>query len=120
MKPILRLAYIAFCATLLLASPAAFSADTPAPASHGIALNNLDRSVNPGDDFFRFANGEWLKRTDIPADRGSIGVFVELDNLASKRTAGIIEDVAKTNSPSGCRQDKFTLRNRRAQDRRPV
>jgi predicted metalloendopeptidase len=36
------------------------------PANHGIVVANMDRSVKPGDDFFRYANGGWIKRTEIP------------------------------------------------------
>ena len=39
----------------------------------GLDLAGIDRSVAPGDDFFRYANGTWLKTTEIPADRASYG-----------------------------------------------
>ena len=42
---------------------------------HGIAVANMDRSVKPGDDFYQYANGDWIARTEIPPDRGGIGVF---------------------------------------------
>ncbi|MFL5442850.1 MAG: hypothetical protein ACJ79W_27145, partial [Myxococcales bacterium] len=35
----------------------------------GIDLDGLDPSIAPGDDFFGYANGTWLKKTEIPADR---------------------------------------------------
>ena len=47
---------------------AAQAQDSP----HGIAIANMDRSVKPGDDFYRYANGEWIKRTEIPPDRGGV------------------------------------------------
>src|SRR5439155_3448407 len=51
------------------ASPAA----TPAQSPHGVDLAGIDRLVAPGDDFFRYANGAWLKATEIPPDRSSYG-----------------------------------------------
>ena len=69
-----------------------------APASaevHGIDPTAMDRSVRPGDDFYEYCNGAWLQRTQIPPDRGSIGVFTVLDMLSNKRTVGLIEEAAK-------------------------
>ena len=45
------------------------------PATHGISIANMDPTVKPGDNFYLYANGGWLKRTVIPADRSRIGVF---------------------------------------------
>jgi endothelin-converting enzyme/putative endopeptidase len=95
---------LTFCAATLF--PAALMAQEAA-AEHGIALSHMDRSVNPGDDFFHYANGEWLKKTELPADRGSIGVFSVLDDTASKRTAGIIEEAAKSGAKPGTSAQKI-------------
>ena len=46
----------------------------PSSGPHGIVATNLDRSVRPGDNFYRYTNGSWLDRTDIPPDRSSVGV----------------------------------------------
>ena len=78
-----------------------------AQETHGIAVANMDPSVRPGDDFFLFANGNWIKNTEIPADRSGIGVFSTLADLSNKRTAGLIEEAAKSNSPAGSGQRKI-------------
>lgn len=44
----------------------------------GIIVENMDTSVKPNDDFFRYVNGSWLDKTEIPADRTSWGSFNEL------------------------------------------
>jgi putative endopeptidase len=75
--------------------------EAPQPAIHGIAVANLDRSVKPGDDFYQYANGEWIKRTEIPPDRGRIGVFTVLSELSDKRTAALIEEISKGGAPAG-------------------
>src|ERR1700746_3659901 len=76
-------------------------ADVPAKAVHGIAVANMDLSVQPGDDFYHYANGAWIKKTVIPPDRSGVGVFTALSDLTNKRTAGIIEEASKQKAPAG-------------------
>ena len=44
----------------------------------GLALANMDTSVKPGDDFFRYVNGHWLSTAKIPDDRPADGAFYML------------------------------------------
>jgi len=92
---------------VLLLTPVFFFAQQPAQASHGIEVQNMDRSVRPGDEFYEFCNGAWLKRTEIPPDRAAVGVFNELIDLTTKRTAGLIEEAAKSNAPTGTEARKI-------------
>jgi endothelin-converting enzyme/putative endopeptidase len=73
----------------------------PAVEMHGIAVDDMDRSVKPGDDFYDYANGAWIKRTEIPPDRAEVDVFTKLGDLSNKRTADLIEEIAKSNPPGG-------------------
>ena len=95
------------CSCTLAAQSQYAASDTPKQNTHGIAVANRDASVNPGDDFFDYANGAWIKRTEIPPDRGRVGIFNTLDDLSSKRTAGLIEEVAKSNAPAGSNAQKI-------------
>jgi predicted metalloendopeptidase len=61
----------------------------------------MDRSVAPGNDFFAFANGAWVQRTEIPADRGSFGVGAEVADRTDKRTAALIKAAAASKAPAG-------------------
>ncbi|HET6578873.1 MAG TPA: M13 family metallopeptidase [Gemmatimonadales bacterium] len=61
----------------------------------------MDRSVTPGDDFFRYANGTWLERTEIPADRSSYGAGAVLAELTDRRVADLIQATAKADAPIG-------------------
>jgi len=72
----------------------------------GFDAAGMDRAVNPGDNFFNFANGTWSKVTEIPADKPVWGGFVELDELSTQRTRTIIEDAAKTQAAAGSVQRK--------------
>src|ERR1044072_6763206 len=64
--------------------------------THGLDLVGMDKSVNPGDDFFGYANGEWMKTTSIPNDRSSYGVFDILAEEANRRTADLIKEAGKS------------------------
>jgi putative endopeptidase len=74
---------------------------------HGFVPANLDRSVKPGDNFFLYANGDWIKRTEIPPDRGGISGFTALLNIADKNTSDIIEEAAKSKAPVGSEPQKM-------------
>ena len=71
------------------------------PAAHGISIANMDPAVKPGDNFYLYANGGWLKRTVIPPDRSRIGISTTLSDLSNNRTRTLIEDAGKANAPAG-------------------
>jgi putative endopeptidase len=58
----------------------------------GIDTTSFDRSIRPQDDFFRFVNGSWLRRTEIPADRSSYGGFAELRDRSEQALREIVEE----------------------------
>ncbi|WP_298395581.1 M13 family metallopeptidase [Flavobacterium sp.] len=60
----------------------------------GINLDLMDKSVKPGDDFFRFVNGSWFDKTEIPADRTRWGSFDELRQNTDKDALAILKDAA--------------------------
>ncbi|MDO7854273.1 M13 family metallopeptidase [Hymenobacter convexus] len=60
----------------------------------GITLANLDRTVAPCDDFYRFANGNWMKNNPIPASETGWGGFNVLRNRNRDVVHGILEKVA--------------------------
>jgi len=84
----------------LAASLNSICAQTASP-EHGIAIANIDTSVRPGDDFYMFANGAWMKRTELPPDRASWGTFNVLADRSNERTATIIEETSKSNPAPG-------------------
>ncbi len=88
-------------AALVLAAGAAWSADAPDGAvsltspkygTWGFDVSGMDRSVKPGDDFFKFANGKWSERTEIPSDRTRFGNFDKLAVLSEARQRAILDD----------------------------
>ncbi|WHZ19208.1 MAG: Metallopeptidase [Rhodanobacteraceae bacterium] len=83
----------------------------PAPASTapdiGIDLSYLDKSVQPGDNFFEYANGDWLKTAEIPADRSSIGAFYDIFKVTEQHTADIIRNAGAGNPAAGSNARKI-------------
>src|SRR6185437_16218348 len=61
----------------------------------GYDLSALDRAVEPGDDFNGYANGAWLKRTEIPADRANWGMHAALAERVLVQLRAIMEDAGK-------------------------
>ena len=77
-------------------------ADSPAPAlALGVDTTGFDRSVRPQDDFFRFVNGGWINRTQIPADRTSTGTFLMLRDQSQAALRAIIDSVAAARNAPG-------------------
>jgi predicted metalloendopeptidase len=80
---------------------------TNAPAARGIDLAGIDRTVAPGDDFFAYANGAWVKTIEIPPDRSSYGIGPMLEELTSQRTAALIKQAAGRRAPAGSEARKI-------------
>jgi putative endopeptidase len=77
------------------AYPPAAPAPKPTYGTYGIDTQGMDTSIAPGDDFFGYANGTWIRNTEIPADKSRYGLFNVLDDLSKERTRTIIEEQAR-------------------------
>ena len=75
------------------------AAAAPAAGVAGLDVAAINRSVVPGDDFFRYANGAWLRTTEIPPDRSSWGTGAVLVELTARRTSDLIRDAAAHAAP---------------------
>jgi putative endopeptidase len=72
---------------------AAGDAGKPQFGTWGVDLSGMDKSVKPGDDFFLYTNGTWVKNAVIPPDRSSVGGFQNLAILSEKRMKEIVADL---------------------------
>jgi len=91
------LAAVALAASVPFHAPAAQQPATTA----GLDLAGMDLSVKPGDNFFYYANGTWIKNTPIPPDRSSYGVWAILEESVSRRVADLIKEAAGASAPAG-------------------
>lgn len=87
---------IALVVLALLAANGAPLLSSRSARAQGLDLSGMDKSIDPGDDFFAYANGGWMKVTQIPADRSSYGVFDALAQEVNERTAGLIKEAGKS------------------------
>jgi putative endopeptidase len=65
----------------------------------GVDTSGMDRTVDPGNDFFLYANGGWFNKTEIPADRTSLGVFQGIASEVAKRNADLITEAGTASTP---------------------
>ncbi|GHH57604.1 M13 family metallopeptidase [Pseudomonas sp. Hp2] len=88
------------------ASQASLDAASAPPAKpvlgdFGFDAAGMDRSVAPGDDFFGYANGQWVKTTEIPADRASYNSFTRIVVDTEKHVRDIVEGAAANDRATG-------------------
>lgn len=67
----------------------------------GINLAAMSPKVKPGDDFYTYANGEWMKTTEIPADRSSTGAFLVAFQETEKHKTSLIAELVKAEHAAG-------------------
>lgn len=87
-----------FLMGLLLCATGAFAQGN---LSSGIDLKNLDTSVKPGDDFYHYAAGGWLKSHPLDAEHVQNGAFTDLYEQSQKRIQDIILDFASKPQKQG-------------------
>jgi len=78
----------------LLPSACKGPAPPAATLSSGIDLAGMDKTVNPGDDFYEYANGTWLKSTPIPPDKSRYGVTTILADQTLKQLQALLQETA--------------------------
>jgi putative endopeptidase len=102
------LVLVAFMALTACSKPSASKAPAAGSAVNtgAVDLAGMDRAVKPGDDFYGFANGTWVKTTEIPPDRSSYGPDAMLEEEATLRTRKLLEDAAKGTAPAGSDERK--------------
>ena len=72
-----------------------------------IDKNNMDLSISPGDDFFNYANGTWVKNTPMPPDLTRYGAFDELRENNDRQLKALIEELSTQKSTPGSNKQKI-------------
>jgi putative endopeptidase len=95
------IAYALVCSSLLACNN---QSKTEKP---DILTANIDSTVKPGEDFFEYASGGWIKRNPIPADQSSWGIPQLVIEENQKRLRGISEKAAAANAAKGTTDQKI-------------
>ncbi|HEX2831591.1 MAG TPA: M13-type metalloendopeptidase [Thermoanaerobaculia bacterium] len=78
-------------ATITTTTPTPSATVAPRYGTWGVDLAGMDRTARPGDDFFKFVNGQWAATTQIPADETRWGAFNLLRDLSEARVRAIVD-----------------------------
>jgi len=89
----MRFRHLLLVGVLATAAPAVIYAAGPRYGTWGVAIEDMNTKVKPGDDFFEFAEGTWLKNHPIPADKTGAGYNYELPDEVQLQVRKMVEDV---------------------------
>jgi putative endopeptidase len=89
--------WLAMVCVTMLTSGGAFAADAGKPqyGDWGFDLAGANQAIRPGDDFFRYANGSWIDRTEIPADKPAYSLRLAMTDKTEQRLHALMETAAQ-------------------------
>ena len=76
-------------------------------AEKGLELSAMNTSVHPGDDFYNYVSGSWMKTAKIPADKPAWGSFYMLMEKTDEQCLSILDDLLKKEYPKGSEGEKI-------------
>ena len=98
----MKSAFIFFIALLSLSA----CKTPPAVQTHLPEITGVDFSLNPGDDFYRYANGKWYDSVSIPASQAGVGAYMFMNYPQRLRLQGILDSVSLGEYPEGSIEQK--------------
>jgi putative endopeptidase len=98
---------IVITSCLLLVGNKTAYGQTPDTGYHAIALENLDRSIKPSDNFYQFAVGNWIKRNPVPASKSAWFSFNELFENNRKTLHEVLLEASRSKAPMGSNNQKI-------------
>ena len=98
-----KTAYLLVLASAMLTSckQAQLDAKNAPQSFQSIDQNALDLTISPADDFFLFANGTWIAKTEIPASESRWGSFNELEKRNNDKLTAILKNAAENQGTTG-------------------
>jgi putative endopeptidase len=93
--------------TLALAAALASGGSAQAQTRSGVDQSGFDPAVRVQDDLFRAVNGQWLNKTEIPADKPRYGTFIQLRDKSDREVRAIVERLAGQQHKGGSVEQKI-------------
>ena len=84
-----------FCAVSAILCATTIQAQNTKSKEPGINVSFMNTKISPSEDFFRYVNGTWLDKTEIPSDRNSWGSFNELRQKTDDDALAILKEASK-------------------------
>lgn len=104
-RNIMKISLLSSAALLILLGLSAYKGDEKARTKF-IQTEYMDYSVKPGDNFFLFVNGKWIKEAVIPPTESGIGSFLDVYNGTKGHLRTILDSVSKVEQPKGSLEQK--------------
>ena len=96
------------CLTMVMACGNSNKEEAPKVfAEKGLELSAMDTSIHPGDDFYNYVSGSWMKTAKIPADKPAWGSFYMLMEKTDEQCLSILDDLLKKEYPKGSEGEKI-------------
>jgi endothelin-converting enzyme/putative endopeptidase len=99
--PVKTAIMLALCGAAVMSMPGQAAAQAQPANAPKAEAPQASATLRPGDDFFAYANGDWVSKTEIPADRSSWGAMGALAEETNQRIVKMIEDLASDKKLSG-------------------
>jgi putative endopeptidase len=93
-------------APVVILASAVFLSAAALPVSENVYTQDMDRSIKPGDDFYRYSNGGWLARVTIPPGQSTFDTRAILTERTSQRVRDLIQNAAAAQSVKGSAAQK--------------
>ena len=74
----------------------------------GLDVTDFNQSVRPGDDFYEYACGGWMKKNPLPAAYSRYGSFDRLQEDNDKRVNGILKELLENTYEKGTLEQKLS------------
>ena len=94
--------------TMMAIASVTLTAQAQTPLRSGLDLTDMDTQVKPGDDFYEYACGGWMKKNPLPAAYSRFGSFDRLAQDNDKRINGILNELQKNTYPQGSVEQKLS------------
>lgn len=72
-----------------------------------LAINGIDSTRQPGDNFFNYVNAKWYDTVQIPASQSGVGAYRFMNFQQRLKLQGILDSVAKSNNAPGSLEQKI-------------